>query len=68
LPVNRRFRISGAEDTGGCEATIVAHVDNYAAIEPDNLAVAEREVAGIDEAIRVRILWVASPEPRPDQA
>ena len=46
----------------------MAHVDNYAAIEPDNLAVAEREVAGIDEAIRVRILWVASPEPRPDQA
>ena len=53
------------EATGGCEATIVAHVNNYAAIQPDDLAVAEREAARIYEAIRVRILWVPGPEPRP---
>ena len=52
--------------TDDCEATLVAHVSNYAAIRPDNLAVAEREVAGIYEAIGVRILWVSGPEPRPD--
>ena len=54
------------EATGGCETTIVAHVSNYAAIRPDNLATAEREAARIYEAIRVRILWVPGPETRPD--
>ena len=44
----------------------MAHVVNYAAIRPDNLAIAEREAARIYEAIRVRILWVHGPEPRPD--
>ena len=54
------------EATGGCEATVVAHVNNFAAIQPDHLAAAEREAARIYEAIRVRILWVRGPEPRPD--
>jgi hypothetical protein len=54
------------EATGGCEATVVAHVNNFAAIGPDHLAVAERETARIYEAIGVRILWVRGPEPRPD--
>ncbi len=54
------------EATGGCEATVVAHVNNFAAIQPDDLAVAEREAARIYEAIGVRILWVPGPDPRPD--
>jgi hypothetical protein len=54
------------EATGGCEATVVAHVDNFAAIPPDHLAAAQREAAHIYEAIGVRILWVPGPEPRPD--
>ena len=54
------------EATGDCEATIVAHVNNFAAIQPDDVAAAEREAARIYEAIRVRIRWVSSPEPRPD--
>ena len=53
------------EAPGGCEATIVAHVNNYAAIQPDDLAAAEREAARIYEAIRVRIRWVPNTEPRP---
>ena len=54
------------EATGGCEATIVAHVSNYAALQPGELAAVQREVARIYSAIRVRILWVPGPEPRPD--
>ena len=54
------------EATDGCEATIVAHVSNYAALQPGELAAAQREAARIYEAIRVRILWVPGPEPRPD--
>src|SRR5688572_8470610 len=54
------------EATAGCEATIVAHVSNYAALEPGELAAAEREAARIYETIRVRILWVPGPEPPPD--
>jgi hypothetical protein len=52
--------------TDGCEATIVAHVANYAALQSDELASAEREAARIYEAIRVRIRWVHGPDPRPD--
>ena len=66
LPVNRGQDAQEQEATGGCEATIVAHVDNFAAIQPDDLAAAEREAARIYEAIGVRILWVPGPEPRPD--
>lgn len=54
------------EATGSCEATIVAHVSNYAALQPGELAAVEREAARIYEAIRVRIRWVPDPEPRPD--
>ena len=54
------------EATGGCEATVVAHVSNYAAIQPDGMAAAAREAARIYEAIGVRILWVLGPEPPPD--
>ena len=52
------------EATGDCDATIVAHVNNYAAIQPDHLAASEREAARIYEAIRVRIRWVSSLDPR----
>ena len=45
---------------------MAAHVNNYAALQPGELAAAEREAARIYEAIRVRILWVPDPEPRPD--
>ena len=58
--------VQDREATGGCEATVVAHVNNYAAIQPDHLAAAEREAARIYEAIRVRVRWVHGPEPRPD--
>jgi hypothetical protein len=52
--------------TGGCEATIVAHVNNYAALQLGELAAVQREAARTYEAIRVRIRWVPDPEPRPD--
>ena len=57
-----------AAAAGGCEATVVAHVANYAALQPDELASAEREAARIYEAIGVRISWVPGSAPRPDPA
>jgi hypothetical protein len=54
------------EATGDCEATVVAHVDNFAGIQPDGVAMAEREAGRIYEAIGVRILWVPGQETRPD--
>ena len=52
--------------TDRCGATTVLHVSNYASIRRDNLAVAEREVARIYEAIRVRVLWLPGPDPPTD--
>jgi hypothetical protein len=54
------------EATGSCEATIVTHVSNYAALQPGELAAVEREAARIYEDIRVRIRWVPGLEPRSD--
>ena len=54
------------EATSDCEATVVAHVDNFAGIQPDGVAVAKREAARIYEAIGVRILWVRSLGRGPD--
>ena len=54
------------EATGGSRRRLSATWPTTRALQPDELASAEREAARIHEAIRVRIRWVPAPEPRPD--